>query len=130
MRRNVDHTNGEPVITMLPKCSTYLKCEARHTPAFIVIVVNCHISGPELAHAVLTLDSEESLSANLLLAAHLDATQYGGFALFFAMLVVSSGVAPLGIDQILLRKNLRFDRQLRRNVATCRHARWDQRLNP
>lgn len=50
-------------------------------------------------------------AGNLLLALKLSTTDYGSFALVVAVLVLSSSIAPLGLDQLMLRRHIPLNRR-------------------
>jgi hypothetical protein len=64
---------------------------------------------PSIRGAILFAMSGAAFAVgNLLIAAGLPQRDYGHFALFVGAMAITSNVAPLGLDQILLRRHLRL----------------------
>jgi len=70
-------------------------------------------SSPSLYSAILMATGGVALAcANLILAKVLDINDFGRVVLFQAMASIAIGVAPLGVDSLLVRRELGFSRKL------------------
>lgn len=61
--------------------------------------------------AIFAFSGTAFAAGNLLLALKLSTTDYGSFALVVAVLVLSSSIAPLGLDQLMLRRHIPLTRR-------------------
>ena len=67
--------------------------------------------------AVFALGGAAFALGNLFLARRLHPEEYGRFALMVAVVVVSASVAPLGVDQVLLRRDIRVGARFAARMA-------------